>query len=128
MQFRRTRNETLLDDADQTLPEAEAATDESELQQILLSALLNVSEHSREVLSLHYLGGYSYAEIAELCHLPTNLVRSRLHEGRTQLKSQLLKVAADICHCTMHPDDMAKHVLDRCGTDRCQCASRLLDS
>jgi RNA polymerase sigma-70 factor, ECF subfamily len=52
-----------------------------ERQNLLHEALLGVTERSREVLALHYLGGYSYQEIGALCGLPLRTVRSRLHEG-----------------------------------------------
>lgn len=100
-------------------------TPSMELEDVLHRALVQVSDQSREVLSLHYIGGYSYAEIAALCDVPTNLVRSRLHEGRTQLKTRLLEVVAKLCQCAQNPEHAAQCVLERCGSEACTCVARL---
>ena len=97
-----------------------------ELQNLLHRALMQVSQRSREVLSLHYLGGYSYAEIGELCRLPLRTVRSRPHEARSQLKSSLLEVVAELCLCSRDGGHTARCVLERCGTEPCQCVTSLL--
>jgi RNA polymerase sigma-70 factor (ECF subfamily) len=96
-----------------------------ELQNLLYEALLGVTERSREVLSLHYLGGYSYQEIGALCKLPLRTVRSRLHEARAQLKAQLLEIVAELCRCSRSSEHTAQCVLDRCGQEPCACVSRL---
>jgi len=97
-----------------------------EIQNLLHRALMQVSQRSREVLSLHYLGGYSYAEIGELCRLPLRTVRSRLHEARSQLKSRLLEVVAELCLCSRDGGHTARCILERCGTEPCECVTRLL--
>jgi RNA polymerase sigma-70 factor, ECF subfamily len=99
-----------------------------ELQNLLHEALLGVTERSREVLSLHYLGGYSYREIGALCHLPLRTVRSRLHEGRAQLKGRLLAMVAELCRCSRSSEHTAQCLLERCGQcgqEPCACVARL---
>jgi RNA polymerase sigma-70 factor, ECF subfamily len=126
MHLRRSRRETPLSDADATV---EAAADNArslEFQNLVHHALLRVSECSREVLSLHYLGGYSYTDIAELCELPVQVVRSRLHEGREQLKARLLDVVANFCECSRNPEHTTECVLERCGAEACGCVTRLM--
>jgi RNA polymerase sigma-70 factor (ECF subfamily) len=98
-----------------------------EIQNLVHGALLKVTERSREVLSLYYLGGYSYKEIAALCDLPLQTVRSRLHEARSQLKSRLLETVAELCRCSRDGDHTVRCVLERCGTEPCECVTRLLD-
>jgi RNA polymerase sigma-70 factor (ECF subfamily) len=97
-----------------------------EIQNLVHGALLQVTERSREVLSLHYLGGYSYKEIGALCHLPLRTVRSRLHEARSQLKSRLLETVAELCRCSRDGDHTVRCVLERCGSEPCECVTRLL--
>jgi RNA polymerase sigma-70 factor (ECF subfamily) len=97
-----------------------------ELQNVLHGALMRVTERSRQVLSLHYLGGYSYSEISALCNLPLRTVRSRLHEARSQLKSRLLEIVAELCQCSRDGDHTARCVLERCGAEPCACVTRLL--
>lgn len=96
-----------------------------ELADVLHRALGEIPETGREVVSLHYLGGYSYAEISALCGLPERTVRSRLHEARGQLKARLLRTVAELCECRQDADHTLRCVLDRCGTDTCECAGRL---
>ena len=125
MHSRRFRRETVLADVPERVIEIAPTM---EIQNILHGALMRVSERSREVLSLHYLGGYSYSEIGALCDLPVQVVRSRLHEGRAQLKSRLLDVVAQLCECsrdTEHTARCVRCVRDRCGVDACGCVIRL---
>lgn len=96
-----------------------------ELADVLHRALSEIPETGREVVSLHYLGGYSYAEISALCGLSENTVRSRLHEARRQLKTRLLRTVEELCECDRDADHTLQCVLDRCGTDTCECAGRL---
>jgi RNA polymerase sigma-70 factor (ECF subfamily) len=110
--------------------EAEAADSTSairslELQNLLHQALLSITERSREVLALHYLGGYSYREISALCNVPLRTVRSRLHEGRTQLKARLLEMVAELCACSRSAEHTTRCVLERCGQEACECVARL---
>jgi RNA polymerase sigma-70 factor (ECF subfamily) len=91
-----------------------------ELQNLLHEALMGVTERSREVLALHYLGGYSYQEIGALCNLPLRTVRSRLHEARAQLKSRLLEIVGELCRCTWSSEHTTRCVLDRCGQEPCE--------
>jgi hypothetical protein len=94
-------------------------------QNLLHKALLGVTARSREVLALHYLGGYSYQEIGLLCNLPLRTVRSRLHEGRAQLKARLLAIVAELCGCSRSSEHTAQCVLERCGQEACECVARL---
>jgi RNA polymerase sigma-70 factor (ECF subfamily) len=125
MHLRRFRRESVQADVPERVVEIAPTT---ELQNLLHGALMRISECSREVLSLHYLGGYSYSEIGDLCDLPVPIVRSRLHEGRGQLKSRLLEVVAQLCECsrdTEHTERCVRCVRDRCGDDACGCVIRL---
>jgi RNA polymerase sigma-70 factor (ECF subfamily) len=125
MHWRRLRRETVLADIPERVIEIAPTM---EIQNILHVALMRVSERSRDVLSLHYLGGYSYSEIGDLCDLPVHVVRSRLHEGRAQLKSRLLDVVAQLCECARdaeHTAGCVGCVRDRCGVEACGCVVRL---
>jgi RNA polymerase sigma factor (sigma-70 family) len=112
---------------DQTVVSGEGASAirSVERQHLLHEALLGVTERSRQVLALHYLGGYSYQEIGALCNLPLRTVRSRLYEGRAQLKTRLLGIVAELCRCARSSEHTARCVLERCGQEPCACVSRL---
>lgn len=55
----------------------------------LLSALANMSDDDREVLTLTLWEGLTPAEIAEVLDLPSGTVRARLHRARARVRSQL---------------------------------------
>ena len=55
----------------------------------LHDALAALDSKYRLPLTLHYMEGYSLEEIAFLLRIPMGTVKSRMHVGRTRLKSQL---------------------------------------
>ena len=55
----------------------------------LHDALAALDAKYRLPLTLHYMEGYSLEEIAFLLRIPMGTVKSRMHVGRTRLKSQL---------------------------------------
>ena len=116
---------SLTGDSEAQVADSTNAIRSLEVQNLLHEALLGVTERSREVLSLHYLGGYSYREIGALCKLPLRTVRSRLHEARAQLRSRLLEMVAELCRCSRDSEHTTRCVLDRCGEEPCACVSRL---
>ena len=122
---RRGTESSLAGDLEEQAADRASAIRALELQNLLHEALLGLTERSREVLSLHYLGGYSYREIGTLCKLPLRTVRSRLHEARAQLKSRLLEMVAELCRCSRGGEHTTRCVLERCGQEPCACVSRL---
>jgi RNA polymerase sigma-70 factor, ECF subfamily len=55
----------------------------------LEAALLALTPEDRELLTLKYLDGLSYAELAELLQIPRGTVMSRLFYARKQLQANL---------------------------------------
>jgi len=66
--------------------EASAPTDEIALLRREIDAL---PAESRAVLALHYLEGFSVAEIGEVLAIPSGTVKSRLHNARERLRERL---------------------------------------
>jgi RNA polymerase sigma-70 factor (ECF subfamily) len=125
---RRGAEASLAGDVDEQMADTASAIRALERQNLLHEALLGVTERSREVLGLHYLGGYSYREIGAFCHLPLRTVRSRLHEGRAQLKTRLLELVAELCRCSRSSEHTAQCTLEQCGQcgqKPCACVARL---
>ena len=56
---------------------------------IVRSALIKISAAQRIVLILHYIDDLPVAEIAEVLNIPVGTVKSRLHNGRAELKRLL---------------------------------------
>jgi RNA polymerase sigma-70 factor (ECF subfamily) len=53
------------------------------------SALQELPEAYRAAMILHYLHGFTTAEIASLLAVPQGTVLSRLHQGRRRMKEML---------------------------------------
>ena len=55
----------------------------------LYEALAALPEKTRVAVELHYIEGYSVAQVAKILHIPAGTVKSRLSNGRKQLKDLL---------------------------------------
>lgn len=64
---------------------------ESSIEELLSleTALLALSPEDRELITLKYLDGLSYQELAELLQIPQGTVMSRLFYARKQLQAKL---------------------------------------
>jgi RNA polymerase sigma-70 factor (ECF subfamily) len=113
-------------------PTATARFRRTELAEIVRGMLAQVSPKSREVLALHYLVGYSEAEIAVALGLSPPTIKSRLREGREQAKQKLLPVVRELlalqtnpgCGCPL-PQQTAELVMAGYGTPGCRCHKTL---
>ena len=76
--------------------EAFAKLQAEDLADLLLRALLSLSEKNQDVIVLHYLQGYSVEEIAERLNLKVEAVKTRLYRARKHLKAFLLESGWDI--------------------------------
>jgi len=74
---------------------AEASQERSyerrELRQRLAAHLENLSVDRRTAVVLHWVRGYTIAEIADLTGTKLNTIRGRLRDAKRQLQKQLLK-------------------------------------
>ena len=62
-----------------------------EQQRSALEALLTLPEKFRTPMTLHYVEGYSVAELAKLLSMTQSAVKMRLSKGRTLLREALEK-------------------------------------
>ena len=58
-------------------------------ENMVMDAVLSLPEKYRQVIQLHYIEGYSTAEIAEILDSKQNTVLSQLSRGRAMLKDTL---------------------------------------
>lgn len=63
---------------------------------VVKKALSDLPEERRLVVYLADVEGFSYQEIADIMGTPTGTVMSRLHRGRSDLRSALTEYAKDI--------------------------------
>jgi RNA polymerase sigma-70 factor (ECF subfamily) len=61
----------------------------------VVTALADLSHDFRDVVVLVDIGGFSYAEAAQILDIPVGTVMSRLHRGRRSLKRQLAEEAVE---------------------------------
>jgi RNA polymerase sigma-70 factor (ECF subfamily) len=64
-------------------------------QDNVVSALSELPHDFRDVVVLVDIGGFSYAEAAQILDIPVGTVMSRLHRGRRILKRQLAEEAVE---------------------------------
>ena len=76
-----------------TLPAIDSTVGEQLDAGTVSSALAQIEEPFRSVLTLFYLEDHSYREIAEILNIPVGTVMSRLSRGRKLLREQLGEVA-----------------------------------
>lgn len=77
-----------LEETEILAPRSESSIEES---LSLEAALLALSPEDRELVTLKYLDGLSYQELAELLHIPKGTVMSRIFYARKRLQAELTK-------------------------------------
>ena len=107
-----------------TSPSVYEGYQRKELESKIKEALSRLSENNRLVITLHYLGGRSYNEIAEFLNLPLTTVKSRVHEGRKQLKKELVNMVREFLRKKRLSEEFIDEVIVRCH-EKCKCRSIL---
>lgn len=82
---KRKNEDALLDCGDCEAP-AEDPQKDSELSALLVKAVDRLPEKNRTAVTLHYYGGFSEAETAEMLGISLSSVKMRLLRGRQKLK------------------------------------------
>ncbi|MDB4808776.1 RNA polymerase sigma factor [Verrucomicrobiales bacterium] len=83
-----------LEDAGPKLPDEQTEVQSRAFDsQLAVDALQKVDETYRIALSLFYMKGFTYKEIAHTLEIPIGTVMSRLSRRKAQLKSALSAVA-----------------------------------
>ena len=126
--LRKRRVKTLsLEDPDKyqhTSPSLYEGYQRKELESKIEQALSRLSENNRLVITLHYLGGLSYNEIADFLDLSLTTVKSRVHEGRKQLKKELIKMVRKFLRKKRLSEEFIEQIIAKCH-QKCKCRSIL---
>ena len=72
---------------------APAATIRPEDSMLLEQAMLELPNEDRELITLRYLDGLSYQELAERLEVPQGTIMSRLYHARKKLRERLLRLS-----------------------------------
>jgi RNA polymerase sigma-70 factor (ECF subfamily) len=86
--YRRRRGTRLLGTPIHDLTEASEEADYA-IRISIRQSVSDLKESHRTALLMHYVGGWSIAEIAELIEVPPNTVRSRLMAAKRQVRAEL---------------------------------------
>lgn len=73
-------------------PSQAEALEQREMNERVLRAVEQLTEHERATLLLFYISGYSHKEIGAFLGVPVTTVKKRLHDGRHHLRERLLEV------------------------------------
>ena len=91
-------------------------TERRELKKQLKRALDCLSDNNRLAVTLYYIDGYSYREIADFLDVPVTTVEGRLHRARRRLKKELLPMVEETFKQHKLPGDFAQK-LTQCVRD-----------
>ncbi len=76
-------------------PGPDRPLDRSQLQQVLLSAMSELSADHRAVVDLTYFHDMGYREIAQIMDCPVDTVKTRMFHARRRLRGALAGELAD---------------------------------
>jgi RNA polymerase sigma-70 factor (ECF subfamily) len=87
------------------------AVEYKELRASVASAISALSEKNRLAVTLYYIDGLSYEEIADFLDVPQSTVKSRLNKARKQLKEEFIKMVASDLQEHPLPDDFTEKIM-----------------
>ncbi|GEM_PF-1058792 len=86
------------------VPLPDESLERKELQEIVLGAIASLPPKVGKVVTMYYIDGLSYEEIASFLSIPKTTVKGRLQMGRRRLKEELIAMVEDILKRN-RPDD-----------------------
>ncbi len=92
---------------------AEAKFTDEQTRQSVHDALEELPESQRTVLTLHYLGGMTCAEIARFIGTSRGAVLDRLYRARAQLKKELIQMIKQTLGAFQLPPSFTQHTMNR---------------
>ena len=99
---RREHNQTVELDQAVPLPSTESdpqeIVEDTEMKQIVLSAILSLPEDERTVTTLFYINGYTYNEISTFLEMPNTAIDNHLRSARKRLKKKMVTMVGDTFH------------------------------
>jgi RNA polymerase sigma-70 factor, ECF subfamily len=85
----------------------------SEMESVVREALVRLREPERLALTLHYINGYSQAEIGDFLGVPAATVRARVMRARQHLKEEMMTMVEDTFAGHKLSSEFTKNVLQR---------------
>jgi len=94
---------------DKSAPPPEQAI-RRELRQAVMAAVSALSRPQRETVTLFYVNGYSYADVARIQEVPVGTVKRRLHDARKRLEKDMMAMVEDVLKSEGPDEDFAARV------------------
>ena len=96
-----------------TGPSPAEELERTEERELVTRSLRRLSDSSRLVLTLHYLGDMSYRQIAHFLDLTVNAVSARMYRARKQLEESLMQTVGNSLRQEGLDDDFTRKVLEQ---------------
>ena len=93
-------------------PRPDEIVEQQELRQRVLAAIASLPRHTGEVVTLYYIDGLSYQDIAEFLSLSTTTVKGRLQMGRKRLREELVGMMEETLKENRPDDRFSESVLE----------------
>jgi len=93
-----------------SVPSPVQDAEEIERREIVRDALRRLNEANREAVSLFYVDGLSYADIAGFLDVTETTVQGRLQRGRAQLRKELLRMVEKTYQTESLPADFSDEI------------------
>ena len=116
MWMRGRRESVPLEEVDEellgTVPSPAEEIEREEMRRLLAEALSQLPEGNRLVITLYYLTGLSYRDIARFLDVPLSTVEGRMHRAKRQLKGRLMRLIEEGLRKERLSDEFIRRVLD----------------
>jgi RNA polymerase sigma-70 factor (ECF subfamily) len=116
MWIRKRKESVSLDEVDElsfgVVPSSAEEYEQEEMRRLVHRALSQITEKNRLVITLYYLDGLNYNDIAQFLDMPISTVEGRMHRAKKQLKGRLMKMVEDTLRTEKLSDDFTRRVLD----------------
>jgi RNA polymerase sigma-70 factor (ECF subfamily) len=115
---RKQKDTTPLDDPHVTIlsgmiiPSPDEEVEYGEFRNKVLNAITSLPEKTGEVVTMYYIDGLSYGEIADFLSMPVTTVKGRLQMGRKQLKEELITMVEDVLKSNRPDEKFSDKVLE----------------
>ncbi len=103
---------------DEGAPSPAEASVESETRALVAAQVARLPEAQRLAVTMHYMDGLSYAEIAAFLDVPTTTIKNRLHRARGQLKRGLTTMVDSSSGAGRLPAGFADEILHEAAVER----------
>ena len=85
--------------------------DDASLRESVLRAIEGLPENQRQAITLFYMDGQSYADIADFMDVPVTTVKARMQGGRRRLKKEMMTMVETVLDAEKPGRELAVRIL-----------------